>query len=206
MHTRIACRISVIKRIDSRLWLPIESAAQELNHLYKQTIIQQYSPTSLRKSPKTAPHKKKKKQTKIALIYIFFGVQFSQHFLNFKFLYETQFSRCPVINIQKLNYSKFASLTIYAIDSFGSFWLRVSLESQFGFGFWASGLLKSKVFFFCVQIDFCILCICCCGCFCSCCCFYLSCQLNLWNICWYFSFIFGGDTATASQAFLRSWQ
>lgn len=66
-------------------------------------------------------------------------------------------SHAAPLNIQKLNYSKFASLTIYAIDSFGSFWLRVSLESRLGlslglgFRFWASGLLKSKVFFLCAN-------------------------------------------------------
>lgn len=205
MHTRIACRISVIKRIDSRMWLPIESAGPRNWTTY---ISRQSSNNTVQLHFESVqkPHPiKKKKQTKIALIYLFFECNFPSIFWTLNFNMKRNSHAAP-LKIFK-NWITQSSLRWQFMQSTHlGLWLRVSLESRFGFGFWASGLLKSKVFF-CVQIDFCILCICCCGWFCSCCCcFYLSCQLKLWNICWYFSFIFGGDTATASQAFLRSWQ
>lgn len=148
MHTRIACRISVIKRIDSRMWLAIESAGPRNWTTY---ISRQSSNNTVQLHFESVekPHPTKKKQTKIALIYLFFRVQFSQHFLNFKFLYETQFSRCPV------KYSKIELLKVRFADNlcnrliwlFGFEWVS-SLSLGLGFGLQA---YLSQKFFLCAN-------------------------------------------------------
>lgn len=158
MHTRIACRISVIKRIDLRMWLPIESVARNCTTYIRPGNNR--GPISRWKCPKQKTAPRTEINVKIALIYyfFFFRLQFSQHFRVEKkmiivFLwYKTQFSRCP------LKYSKIELLKTCAMlrrfmpDNLCNRLFGVSvgfgLGFELGFSVWASGLLKSSCFFF----------------------------------------------------------
>lgn len=140
MHTRIACRISVIKWIDSRMWLPIESMARNwTTYISRQSSnnrVQQLHFESVQK-PHPAVTKKKLRS------FLFFSYLFDCNFpsiLNPKLYlgaYEIQFSRCPFKNIQKLNYSKCWKELRFAAAPFAwqfmqstllGLWLRVSLS------------------------------------------------------------------------------
>lgn len=168
MHTRIACRISVIKWIDSRMWLPIESMARNwTTYISRQSSnnrVQQLHFESVQK-PHPAVTKKKLRSF---LFFSYLRLQFSQHFepqIVFGRIWNIILT-VPLLKIFKnwitQNVEKsFASLRRLLPDNlcnqlfwvFGFEWVSVWVSVRFWF--WASGLLKSKVF--CVQIDFCIL-------------------------------------------------
>lgn len=97
------------------------------------------------------PHPTKKKQAKIALIYLFFECNFPSIFWTLNF-YMKRNSHAAPLKIFK-NWITQNSLRWQFMQSTHlALWLRVSLESRLGLGFRfsASGLLKSK-FFLCAN-------------------------------------------------------
>lgn len=220
MHTRIACRISVIKWIVSRMWLPIESMARNwTTYISRQSSNNRVQQVLFENVQKAHPAVTNKNCVNFYFFLIFstaiFPAFWAPNCIWAHMKYNSHGATLKIFknwitqNVEK----SFASLRRLLPDNlcnqlfwvFGFEWVSVSVTIRFWV--WASGLLKSKVFYLCanrlLHIVFVVVVV-----FAVTCCFYLSCQLNLWNICWYFSFIFGttqGDT-TSSQAFLRSWQ
>lgn len=160
MHTRIACRISVIKRIDLRMWLPIESMARNWTTYIRPGNNR--GPISRWKCPKQKTAPRTEINVKIALIYYFFFPN-----CNFPSIFESRKkwllyffdikrnSHAALLNIQKLNYSKIAlccgalCLTIYAIDFLGSqLGLGLGLGLGWGFRFGLQAYSSQKFFFF----------------------------------------------------------